>query len=531
MKKQQEDYGKELQEAYDRWAHLYEHGGSDPFHTDGTNLFLVRNHIIYYRRMLEENPTLEGYPVAYYKEIPPEVDQNYMARPDEIRAAAKVSLETYKADPNYQYILQHYNDFSSKTRNKLCIDNVIGYATGLEQYIKEDRLVDMRRHERCENYLKAFEDCAGRMRETAPESYQQSLFSVTDNNNSAELDGDDADEDGFDEEENEEYDGPEMETVDEIIVQNKVKAESGNEYNNDQSANNSPYDNIPIELKSLNQWTVFRTYTDNESGKLKKVIISPVNSAFAHVDMPETWTGYEQAKAYAEKYKRYTGLAFALVKGITFIDIDNAIKDGEIVLPEAKRLLELLPDTYVEKSVSGTGIHILLKGSLPSDAYRRNDRAGIEAYDTRRFICMTGDVLNASREIKDYSDRIGQIAYDFVGQRPPLKEYKPMPATQSDTELIEKISSSRQGIKFQALYKGDASGYPSWSHADSALVFILAWWTQNPLQIERIFRSSGLIRSKWDEKRGNGTYGSQLINEALSTVIPRQERKSQENYI
>jgi primase-polymerase (primpol)-like protein len=85
---------------------------------------------------------------------------------------------------------------------------------------------------------------------------------------------------------------------------------------------------------------------------------------------------------------------------MTFIDIDHAIKDGEIVSKEAKRLLELLPDTYTEKSVSGTGIHILLKGSLPPDAYRRNDRKGIEMYDSRRFICMTGDIMNRGREIK-----------------------------------------------------------------------------------------------------------------------------------
>ena len=112
---------------------------------------------------------------------------------------------------------------------------------------------------------------------------------------------------------------------------------------------------------------------------------------------------------------------------------------------------------------------------------------GIEMYDTRRFICMTGDVINASGEIKDYSDRIGQIVYEFLGRRPPKREYTAAPATQSDTELIKKISDSRQGIKFNNLYKGDTSGYPSHSHADSALVFMLAWWTQNPLQIDSIF--------------------------------------------
>lgn len=149
-----------------RWQQLYEKGGSDPFWEDGVNLNLVRNHIIYYRRKFEENPTLFGFPDVYYKEIPPEVDNYYMARPDEIRAAAKVSLAKYKADPNYRYILSHYEDFTPKTRNKLSIDNVIGYATGLESYIKEDKLVGMRRHEHYEHYLQSFEDCAQRMQAT-----------------------------------------------------------------------------------------------------------------------------------------------------------------------------------------------------------------------------------------------------------------------------------------------------------------------------------------------------------------------------
>jgi primase-polymerase (primpol)-like protein len=239
--------------------------------------------------------------------------------------------------------------------------------------------------------------------------------------------------------------------------------------------------------------------------------------------MPETWTGYERAKAYAERY-RYTGLVFALDKGIVFIDLDRAIDPatGEITSPEARRLLELLPDTYTETSVGGAGIHILLKGGLPPDAYRRNDGKGIEMYDTRRFVCMTGDVTNGSGEIKDYSDRIGQIAYDFVGRRPPAHEYAVIPATQSDTELIARISGSKQGAKFQALYRGDMFGYPSHSHADSAFVFVLAWWVRDPAQIDRIFRSSGLMREKWDSRRGGGTYGGQLIDEALSTVIPRR---------
>ena len=83
------------------------------------------------------------------------------------------------------------------------------------------------------------------------------------------------------------------------------------------------------------------------------------------------------------------------------------------------------------------------------------------------------------------------------------------------------IRRSRQGAKFNTLYGGDTSGYPSHSNADSALVFTLAWWTQDPAQIDRIFRSSGLYRDKWDSLRGGTTYGGLLIDDALSRVTPR----------
>ncbi|MFA6730001.1 MAG: hypothetical protein WC152_01040 [Candidatus Izemoplasmatales bacterium] len=203
-RKPQINYVAELQKDHERWVYLYEHGGSDPFWSDGCNLGLVRNHIINDRRRIEENYAPEDYPDIYFKEIPPEVDRDYMARPDEIRAAAKVSLARYKADPNYQYICHHRDDFSSGTQKKLYIDAVIGYATGLEHFIKQDDLVAMRRHERAESYLESFEDCVRRMQEIPTEEVQISLFS------SSASGVDEPCADNFDKDEGEEFGGMTM---------------------------------------------------------------------------------------------------------------------------------------------------------------------------------------------------------------------------------------------------------------------------------------------------------------------------------
>lgn len=48
-----EIYKSGITDSIQRWKFLDTHGGSDPFWSDGCNMNLVRNHILYYRRQLE----------------------------------------------------------------------------------------------------------------------------------------------------------------------------------------------------------------------------------------------------------------------------------------------------------------------------------------------------------------------------------------------------------------------------------------------------------------------------------------------
>ena len=84
--------------------------------------------------------------------------------------------------------------------------------------------------------------------------------------------------------------------------------------------------------------------------------------------------------------------------------------------------------------------------------------------------------------------------------------------------MIQKIRDSKKGWKFDQLFGGDWQEYPSQSEADQSLCSILAFWTGNdPIQIDGIFRQSGLFRKKWDENRGGQPYGEKTINKAIST--------------
>lgn len=74
-----------LVNAHAQWQFINENGCQDPFWSDGTNMNLIRNHVIYHRRQIAE--LCEEYriqlPVEYYLPVPPEVVDNYMANLDQ----------------------------------------------------------------------------------------------------------------------------------------------------------------------------------------------------------------------------------------------------------------------------------------------------------------------------------------------------------------------------------------------------------------------------------------------------------------
>lgn len=165
-KKENENLAAELAESFARWEYLMEHGGSDPSYADGVNMNLVRNHIMYYKnKMVEQYGTdYEKYPEVFYRELPPEVASDYMARAGEIRDGAAQALKYYLADPSFHYLLANKDMLTKKEAEQICLHNVLGYASGLAKAIRDGDLVAMRRHAgRPENYLESFARCATQM--------------------------------------------------------------------------------------------------------------------------------------------------------------------------------------------------------------------------------------------------------------------------------------------------------------------------------------------------------------------------------
>ena len=165
-RKHETDYAASLESSYAEWDKLFTEGGSDPFYTDGVNLELVRNHIIYYKEQLaKQENSLIGLPNAYYRELPPEIDPNYMARPDEIRENARKAMERIDADENLKFVREQSASLSEKQLKQFCIPTIINYAENLRRAIAEDDLVIMRRYENPERFLESFESAALRIRD------------------------------------------------------------------------------------------------------------------------------------------------------------------------------------------------------------------------------------------------------------------------------------------------------------------------------------------------------------------------------
>ena len=94
--------------------------------------------------------------------------------------------------------------------------------------------------------------------------------------------------------------------------------------------------------------------------------------------------------------------------------------------------------------------------------------------------------------------------------------------TLSDMELVHRAMDGGNGATFERLWYGAwEDAYPSQSEADLGLCGILAFWTgRDAQQIDRLFRTSGLVRPKWDEVHyaDRRTYGEATVARAIANT-------------
>ncbi len=286
-------------------------------------------------------------------------------------------------------------------------------------------------------------------------------------------------------------------------------------------------------LKQYPHWVGWK-YEPDENGKPTKRPKNPATGGNAMSNNPATWGSFEQANTAKERYG-FDGIGFMLkpdVISLVAFDLDHCLVDGQLS-PVASEIVNEL-STYCEITPSGGGLRLFALGSLPPGR-RKNTKLQIECYDRGRFLTVTGNHLPGTPEtINRLNGEITEAHTRFWGSddRPETSHKgNKTGIILGDTELLTKARAAANGDKFSRLFdRGDTSDYGGDdSSADIALCCMLAFWTRDTQQIDRLFRQSKLYRPKWDKKHnGDGqTYGQMTIDKALANTTEHYTPKAQ----
>jgi predicted transcriptional regulator len=296
---------------------------------------------------------------------------------------------------------------------------------------------------------------------------------------------------------------------------------------------------VPQEMQDVPHWVVWRL-ENNKQGKSTKVPYQPKSPQHkASCNDPSTWADSRTAiKASSEGFNGIGFQAGREPSGFILIDLDHCIENG-VLQPWARKIIDIA-NSYTEISPSGNGIHVFCGGKL-SDKNIKNPDA--EIYDHVRYFTVTGKVFEDHSKYRELTLEEKRNVYNLIKARkaiatPPIVSEQTNNAITlrepgSDdfgNNVLKKMFVSQHGTKIKALYNGDISAHGNdHSAADLALVsHLMHWCDGNVALIDSLFRQSGLIRPKWDEKHsaGGATYGQMTIAKAQSTTITTTQHES-----
>jgi len=150
--------------------------------------------------------------------------------------------------------------------------------------------------------------------------------------------------------------------------------------------------NIPNALTERPQWVCWRY--EERDGKTTKVPYTPGTERRASSTDLMTWRTFEEAlAAYEAQEPPYDGIGYVFCSADPFVGIDldkcRDPEDGKIT-EWAQKIISRVQEGYVEASPSGTGVHIIIEGTVRDGGMRKGK---IEMYSRGRFFTITGRTL------------------------------------------------------------------------------------------------------------------------------------------
>jgi len=281
--------------------------------------------------------------------------------------------------------------------------------------------------------------------------------------------------------------------------------------------NPSMLSNIPLELRQLHQWVVWRYEATEDGKKPTKRLYNPLTARPASHSDRTTWAGFQAAADAASTGSLWNGIGFVLSDEdpYAFIDLDSY--DPKLTDEDRARhkaIYEAFAG-YAELSPSGQGIHLIVKGDVPAG----RKRLGVEVYSSQRYMTVTGNVCRHG-PIVEQDDLLNKLWAELAPANEVVLSNVDRPQNQTDDEVCNAAANAVNGSKFIALWNGQwqSQGYQSQSEADFAMIDILAFFTGNRAQITRIFRASGLGKRP---KAARNSYVNMMLNRAFDNQPPQ----------
>lgn len=293
---------------------------------------------------------------------------------------------------------------------------------------------------------------------------------------------------------------------------------------------------IPAELKERPQWVgwqwEWREGTATKPGKWTKVPVNVTTGGYARSNDPATWATFAAARAYALAHPDAIagiGFMFDTSDPFTGIDLDKCrAPDTGVIDGWAMSVITALA-SYAEVSPSGTGVKIIVRAVLAGGGIHRPRPNGIpggdcEMYNKGRYFAVTGCHVPATpAAIRDAQAAVDALYARLQGDNgsnnySPSRTLAapPVPVSLADDALLAKARAATNGTTFTGLWDG---GGEDASAGDLALCGVLAFWTGgDTMRIDTLFRQSGRMRPKWDERhRHDGaTYGQMTVETACT---------------
>jgi hypothetical protein len=177
---------------------------------------------------------------------------------------------------------------------------------------------------------------------------------------------------------------------------------------------------IPNQLKEMAQWMPYKLVQKTDRDKLSKV---PHGKSGYPADKTDRkyWLAFEECLSLYENGKgQFDGIGFCPNNpNLLFIDLDDCFQPDGSLDGRARELVDTI-EGYVERSLSGTGVHIV---TLADKTYGnpKSPDGKVEVFTSAMYLAMTGDIFEGRSNLPAYAPNTSSLS-KYLKQEEPFNQ-------------------------------------------------------------------------------------------------------------